>query len=165
MTFFNHRQADDRQRILVADNDFIIRSVLRALFTKIGQSVDPVATSDDALNAALRQHYNIVILDIDMPPDGGLHVCRSLRGYAAYAETPVVMLTGLDTADARSRAQHAGATLFVAKPFNPAEFLRLLVPYLRVDDPDQPQLAEIFQSDRGVRVQDAVTAQSAARNG
>ncbi len=154
---------DDKQRILVADNDFIVRSVLRALFTKIGQTVDPVANTDDALKAALQHQYDLIVLDLDMPTDGGLHVCRSLRSEAAYASTPIVMLTGLDTDDARARCVSAGATLFVAKPFNPAELLRLLLPFIHMADPDQRQLAEIFEADRGLRVQDAVNARAAVR--
>lgn len=164
MSFWKADEHGDKRHILIADNDFIIRSVLRSLFIKIGQTVDHVGSGDEALKLALQKRFDLVILDIDMPPDGGLHVCRSLRGEAAYAETPIVMLTGLDTADARARSQYAGATLFITKPFNPAELLRLLTPYLQVADTDQAQLAEILNADRGVRVQDAATAQSAARN-
>lgn len=139
----------------MVDNDSIIRSVLRSLLTKIGQTVDHAATTDEALQMAGANRFALVILDLDMPSAGGLHVCRVLRADPNYRDTPIVILTALDNHDSRSRSSQAGATMFVPKPFNPADLMRLLMTHLDVAERDRPRLSEILSSDRGLRLQDA----------
>jgi CheY-like chemotaxis protein len=152
----------NQHRVLIADDDVIIRSVLRSLLTKIGQTVEQAATSDDAVRLALATHYDLLILDIDMPTGGGLQVCRRLRREPGYADVPIVMLTALDNAGVRTLATDTGATVFIAKPFNPAQLMRCLVPHLDIAAADCAGLNEILASDRDLRLQDALRARSAA---
>jgi two-component system OmpR family response regulator len=142
-------------RVLVADNDGMIANVLRALLMRVGQLVDMASTTDEVLRLSDINAYELMTLDLDMPTDGGLLVCRKLREAPRSAETPIVILTAQDEAETRALCMAAGATLFVAKPFNPAELMRRLEPYLRVPPSHAEALAGIMAVDRGLQLSDA----------
>lgn len=143
-----------RLPVVVADNDPIIRSVLRAVFTRLGCEVQAVADAF-AVREVAQPDVGLFVLDLDMPAGGGLAVCRALRTRPALRDVPIVILTGHDAPHVRSFCEAAGATVYLTKPFNPAAFLRALSPYLRLDEQGRRELATLIDGDRGLRLQDA----------
>ena len=152
--------ANEKLRVLVADNDPMIRGVLRSLLTRLG--FDPIAVADgeEAL-AAASPDVGMFLLDLDMPGGGGLGVCRSLRARPAYRDIPIAILTGYHHDTQRERSREAGATLFLTKPFNPAELLRALSPHLALDARAKTELSRIIGVDRGLQLQDVAVARGA----
>ncbi|MCA1689660.1 MAG: response regulator, partial [Actinobacteria bacterium] len=67
-----------------------------------------------------------VFLDIDMPRVDGIEACRRLRADPAHAGATIVMLTASADDSARTRAEAAGADLFLTKPFSPLDLLRMV---------------------------------------
>jgi DNA-binding response OmpR family regulator len=61
--------------------------------------------------------WNLVILDLMMPGITGFEVCEQLRGFAATAKVPILALTGYDTLQNEEKVKAAGATGYMAKPF------------------------------------------------
>ena len=143
-----------RLPVVVADNDPIIRSVLRAVFTRLGCEVHAVADTR-AVHEETPPDVGLFVLDLDMPFGGGLALCRALRARPALQNVPVVILTGHDAPHIRSFCEAAGATLYLTKPFNPAALLRALSPYLPLDAQGRRELATLIDGDRGLRLQDA----------
>jgi CheY-like chemotaxis protein len=149
-----------RQTVVVADNDPIIRSVLRALFDRLGCEVRAVADAEAAREAA-GPDVGLFVLDLDMPGGGGLDLCRALRGQAAFADVPMVVLTGHAAPHVRAFCEAAGATLYLTKPFNPAALLRAVSPFLDLDAAGEDQLATLISDDRGLQLHDRTAGMAA----
>jgi len=79
---------------------------------------------ETALAIAAQTPIDFVLLDISMPGMDGIEVCTRLRQMANTAQTPIVMLTALDTPQRREQSKAAGATDFWVKPFKPATFVK-----------------------------------------
>jgi CheY-like chemotaxis protein len=67
------------------------------------------------------------LLDISMPGMDGIEVCKRLRQMPSTAQTPIVMLTALDTPQRREQSKAAGATDFWVKPFRPTTLVKDIV--------------------------------------
>jgi len=74
---------------------------------------------ETALAIAKQTPIDFVLLDISMPGMDGIEVCKRLRQMPNTAQTPIVMLTALDTPQRREQSKAAGATDFWVKPFKP----------------------------------------------
>jgi two-component system cell cycle response regulator len=79
---------------------------------------------ETALAIAEQTPIDFVLLDISMPGMDGIEVCTRLRQMANTAQTPIVMLTALDTPQRREQSKAAGATDFWVKPFKPTTFVK-----------------------------------------
>jgi len=106
-------------RVLVAEDDPGLRSVLERGLREHGYVVDAVVDGGDAL-AHLRSYpYEVVILDWRMPTVSGIEVVRRMR--ARGDRTPVLLLTARDTTEDRVEGLTAGADDYLVKPFSFAE--------------------------------------------
>ena len=104
-------------RILIADDDPDSRLLMDATLRAEGFEVDAVPTGNEALMRCRAGHYDLVMLDVDMPGLSGHAVCSGLR--AEFGELlPIVMVTGMDDVNSVDAAYRAGATDFISKPIN-----------------------------------------------
>jgi len=103
-------------RILIADDDALVRLVARAVVEKAGMSVIEAADGAEAL-ACLDsdERFDLVLLDLDMPVIGGLDILRRIRASAETARVPVLVLTGADGAEMQT-ALDLGASGIFPKP-------------------------------------------------
>jgi predicted signal transduction protein with EAL and GGDEF domain/FixJ family two-component response regulator len=105
-------------RILVADDDAILREIVRATLEASGFAVQTVATGDAAVAACALRLPDIALLDVEMPEGNGYQACANIRTLPGGANLPIVMVTGLDDPASIDLAYEAGATDFVVKPLN-----------------------------------------------
>lgn len=112
-------------RVLVVDDEATNRTLLELALTRAGLSeVVSIADARDVVGRCLDEHIDLVLLDLHMPHLSGFDVLADLREQLpADTFLPVVVLTGDDSRDNRSRALQAGATDFVTKPFDLTEVL------------------------------------------
>ncbi|OGA95524.1 MAG: DNA-binding response regulator [Betaproteobacteria bacterium RIFCSPLOWO2_12_FULL_66_14] len=114
--------------ILLVDDDAETRSLLREYFQKYGYRVS-VAAEGKAMWAAMSAaRPDLVVLDLMLPGDDGLTLCRDLR---ARGSVPVIMLTARGEEMDRIVGLELGADDYVAKPFNPRELLARVKSVLR----------------------------------
>ena len=149
----------ERPRVVIADNDPMIRGVLRSMLARLGLELTAAADTAEAVQAAT-PNAGLFLLDLDMPGGGGLAVCRMLRAQLAFRDVPIAILTGYRDDALRSQCLGEGATLFLTKPFNPAELLVALAPHLPLDDRGRVELSHLVEIDRGLRLQDAALARA-----
>lgn len=128
--------------VIVADNDVIIRGLLRSLLVGIGQTVFLASCGEETIACAIDVHADLILLDLNMPRLNGLLVCERLRHMPQYRDTPIVVLSVYDGERARHAAERVGATMFLAKPFQPALLLQALSPYLDIGVTAQKALSQ-----------------------
>jgi CheY-like chemotaxis protein len=112
-------------KILVVEDQDSIRRMIEALVTGRGHAVVGVANGAKALEAAMHDRPDIVLLDLNLPGAyDGFEVCRRLRMDPTTRSVPVVIISAQDDADSRAKATRAGATAFYSKPFSPIALLK-----------------------------------------
>jgi len=110
-------------RILVAEDDRDIADLIAHYLHKQGWTAHVVGAGDEALAYARRQGADLIILDVMLPGLSGLEVCRALRGDAATASIPVIMVTARAEETDKIVGLEIGADDYVAKPFSPQELV------------------------------------------
>jgi two-component system KDP operon response regulator KdpE len=115
-------------RILVVDDDPQIRRVMKMTLSAEGYEVEGARTGEEAQEELRAGHYDLLLLDMNMPGMGGLEACREIRG---SSEIPIIMLTVRNAEQDKVSALDAGADDFVAKPFSTAELLARIRAALR----------------------------------
>lgn len=148
-----------QDHILVVDDDAEIRSLLSEYLQKNGYRVTAVADGQGMWTAIEEgARVDIVVLDLMLPGDDGLTLCRNLR---ARSELPVIMLTARGEETDRIVGLEMGADDYLAKPFSPRELLARIKSILR----RARSLPENLQPDTARRLRFAGwTLDLAARN-
>ena len=109
---------DPPERVLVVDDDATVAEVVTRYLELAGFEVEVARDGRAALERALADPPDLVVLDLMLPGIDGLEVCRRLR---AMAPVPVIMLTARDQESDRIIGLELGADDYVAKPFSARE--------------------------------------------
>ena len=107
-----------RTRVLVADDDAMLREIAVAMLENAGFAAEAVAGGEAAVAACTAGMPDLVLLDVEMPDGNGYQACSRIRALPNGREVPIVMVTGFDDAASIDLAYDAGATDFVVKPIN-----------------------------------------------
>jgi two-component system, OmpR family, response regulator ResD len=118
----------DRVRVLVVDDEAIVRDVLTRYLEKDGFRVDAAPDGEAALELAARSSPDVVVLDLMLPKLDGLEVFRRLR---ERTDVPVLMLTAKGEEVDRLVGLELGADDYVTKPFSPREIVARIRAVLR----------------------------------
>ncbi|HSN73846.1 MAG TPA: response regulator transcription factor [Anaerolineae bacterium] len=102
-------------RILIAEDEAPLRSLVRMSLEAIGHHVTTVGDGEEALKAFASEPFDLVILDIMMPLMDGFDVCREIR---TRSDVPIIMLTALGGTDDMVKGFEMGADDYIAKPFS-----------------------------------------------
>jgi diguanylate cyclase (GGDEF)-like protein len=105
-------------RVLIADDDAILREIASAMLNEAGFVVQTVPGGDAAVAACALRMPDIALLDVEMAEGDGYQACTNIRSLPGGADLPIVMVTGCDDTLSIDRAYEAGATDFVVKPIN-----------------------------------------------
>lgn len=108
-------------RILVVDDDLLLRKMVRYVLSEAGYDVAAVDSAAGAMRLLDREEVHLVVLDVNMPGTNGLDFCRQLR--AQRATLPILFLSGQREVDDKVAGFDAGGDDYLAKPFEPRELL------------------------------------------
>ena len=113
-------------RILVVDDDPNIVFLLTSLLEEKGYHVLTAANGEIALDCALTDSPDLILLDINLPHLDGMKVCAKLRKNPVTRQIPVIFLTGNNSSDRLEQAIDVGANDFLGKPISSVElFVRI----------------------------------------
>ncbi len=115
--------------ILIVDDDAEIRNLLSQYLEKNGLRVSAVAEGRGMWQALAAGRIDLIVLDLMLPGDDGLTLCRDLR--AKSSDIPVIMLTARGEETDRIVGLEMGADDYLAKPFNARELLARIKVVLR----------------------------------
>ncbi len=113
--------AEIKKKILMVDDDARIRELLQRYLTEQGFEIKTVADAKEMDIALNNENYDLLVLDLMLPGEDGLAICRRLR--ANNMTTPVIMLTARGDEVDRIIGLEMGADDYLPKPFNPRELL------------------------------------------
>ncbi|GAB4349273.1 MAG: response regulator [Gammaproteobacteria bacterium] len=118
----------ETEHILVVDDDAEIRELLYTYLTRNGMQVTTAEDGRGMWKALERERIDLIVLDLMLPGDDGLVLCRDLR---ARSSLPVIMLTARGDEMDRILGLEMGADDYLPKPFNPRELLARIKVVLR----------------------------------
>lgn len=136
-------------RILIADDEQDIVDSLAYALSSAGFDVDAVTDGESALEAAQRESYDVIVLDIMMPRLSGTEVCRRLR---TDSIVPIMMLSAKDAELDRVLGLEIGADDYVTKPFSVAELVGRVHAILRRRDFERTALGSAVRDVGGLRI-------------
>src|SRR5258705_7484604 len=116
-------------KILVVDDDVRLRDLLTRYLTEQGFQVAALADSNQLDKKLQRDPPHLIVLDLMLPGEDGLSVCRRLRG--AGETVPIIMLTAKGEDVDRIVGLEMGADDYLGKPFNPRELVARIHAVLR----------------------------------
>ena len=119
---------DSQDHILIVDDDADIRGLLGDYLAKNGYRASVAADGNAMWTALARGKVDLIVLDLMLPGEDGLTLCRKLRG---EADTPVIMLTSLGEETDRIVGLEMSADDYLSKPFSPRELLARIKSVLR----------------------------------
>lgn len=104
-------------RILVVDDDHLMRQMVRDLLQIGGYVVEDAVDGADALTQAAAFHPELILLDLMLPDMDGYAVCRTLKADPTTRAIPVILLTASNAIDVTRQAAAAGAAACLTKPY------------------------------------------------
>jgi two-component system phosphate regulon response regulator OmpR len=120
---------ESSNKILVVDDDHRLRDLLERYLQEQGFEVRVVADGKAMDKALSREFFRLIVLDLMLPGEDGLSICRRLRGQAN--DIPVLMLTAKGDEVDRIVGLEIGADDYLPKPFNPRELVARINAILR----------------------------------
>jgi two-component system phosphate regulon response regulator OmpR len=118
-----------KTKILVVDDDLRLRDLLQRYLTEQGFAAATVSDAAGMDKALARERFDLLVLDLMMPGEDGLSVCRRLRG--TRNTLPIIMLTAKGEDVDRIVGLEMGADDYLTKPFNPRELVARINAVLR----------------------------------
>ena len=128
-------------RVLIVEDDGEVMGVLRRALTREGHAVDATDNGPEALWLAAECSYDVIILDVNVPPPDGFEICRRLRQSGDW--TPVIFLTGRQDVADRVVGLDAGGDDYLAKPFSLEELNARLRAVTRRRSAERPTLLRV----------------------
>ncbi len=111
------------KKILLVDDDKILRTVLKRSLEKQGYQVEDVASGAEGLTTFTTYSPDLVVSDVSMPEMNGFEFCRKLRSQPSGQLVPFIFLSGKDRVEDRVEGHSIGADDYLTKPFEMPELL------------------------------------------
>jgi two-component system chemotaxis sensor kinase CheA len=113
--FVTEEEAAPAQHLLVVDDSITTRTLEQSVLEAAGYRVTVAVDGQDGWEKLQRADVDLVVSDVEMPRMTGFDLCRRIRESRNYAELPVVLVTGLETAEDRSLGLEVGADAYLLK--------------------------------------------------
>jgi heterodisulfide reductase subunit A len=112
-------------RILIVDDELIVRDSLKEWLEEEGFAVDMAGSGSEALDQLAKQAYQLMLLDIKMPGMDGVEVLQKVR--ESFADINVIMMTAYATVETAVEAMKIGALDYLVKPFDPETLIPMVL--------------------------------------
>lgn len=122
----------DGVKVLLIDDDHDLLQLVSRIFEKSGAQVITAVDGLEGISKLFTYHPSLIVLDIMMPGQNGVNVCRRIR---QVTSTPLIMLTAMNSEQSILEGLNAGADDYITKPFNPNILLARAAAILRRNHP------------------------------
>jgi two-component system, OmpR family, response regulator len=128
-------------RALVVEDELKMAALIRRGLVEEGYAADVARTGEEAVWMARATPYDAIVLDVMLPGQNGLEVCRLLRESGVWS--PILMLTARDGVEDKVSGLDSGADDYLTKPFSFAELLARLRALTRRGPSERPAVLEV----------------------
>ena len=111
--------------LYVEDNEFNLK-IVRQLLSRTSYRLIEAVDGEQGVATALRELPDLILMDIQLPKLSGLDATRMLRGDPKTAQVPIIVITSFALSGDDQKAQDAGASAYLAKPYSPRELLAMI---------------------------------------
>ncbi len=119
------KQKKDAVKILLVEDYKHSQIIVTRLLKKNDfESIVVVENGQEALDAVKQQHYDLILMDMQMPVMNGFEATRKIRELKEYKDVPIVALTAFAMKGDREKCLDAGATDYIPKPIDSQEFIQ-----------------------------------------
>ena len=115
-----------RLTILVVDDDEEQAFCLSSRLERLGYRTEVAHAGRHALATAQLEQPNLVLLDLCLPDINGLEVCAEMADHPETCDVPIILVSGMDSADIVRKSRAAGCRFFIRKPYDPNALLALI---------------------------------------
>ncbi len=126
------------KRILVAEDNRINQQVVKEFLKRAGAEVDTAINGIEVLELLTSNHYDAILMDVQMPEMDGLEATEQIREEVKYDSLPIIALSAGVSEEERDDCAEVGMNDFLPKPINPQHLLEMLATYLHVAPKDPP---------------------------
>ncbi|MDQ7074842.1 MAG: response regulator [Gammaproteobacteria bacterium] len=109
------------KKILIVDDALTVRLYHRQLMETLGFEVGEAENGIEALERGLSEHFDLFLVDVNMPKMDGYRLVEAMRQEPSLAATPVIMISTEESEQDREKAYLSGANFYVVKPADVAE--------------------------------------------
>lgn len=103
-------------KILVIDDSPIVRNLHTVMLKSAGYEVDKAENGYEALEKAMNEDFDLMVVDINMPKMDGYQFCREIRASERHKDTPLLIVSTESEAEDKMKGFKAGANLYLIKP-------------------------------------------------
>lgn len=109
------REAKKRVRVLVTDDSLTTRMLEQSILESAGYEVETASSAEEALEKAAKAHYDLFLVDVEMPGIDGYTFVARTRADAVLRETPAILVTSRGSPEDKQRGYDAGASAYIVK--------------------------------------------------
>ncbi|TVX93660.1 response regulator transcription factor [Paenibacillus agilis] len=149
------------KRILLIEDEKNLSRFIELELQHESFSVGTASNGQDGLQLAMKEHWDLILLDRMLPGIDGLEVCRQIR---AHSRTPIIMITAKDRIADRVEGLDSGADDYIPKPFAIEELLaRIRVVFRRLEDQEvDPPFAQLAFKDLSINLDARIVKKGSA---
>jgi len=134
-----------KSKVLAVDDDAVCNHVIVNTLKRAHLDITSIDDPLEGLRQLQADHYDLVLLDIDMPMLNGFEVCEKLRTLPHYKTTPVIFVTAHSNLGNRTQSVLSGGNFFITKPVDPLELalkvtIHLLKSQIKPSNPLPPEI-------------------------
>ncbi|MBT3281020.1 MAG: response regulator [Campylobacteraceae bacterium] len=110
--------------LLVDDSQILLDLLIHALKDSGLDNIDTAVNGKEALEMSIKNNYNLIITDINMPKIDGFKLISKLKELDKYKNIPVLVLSVLSDEESKQKAKSNGAVGWITKPFLPTQLVK-----------------------------------------
>lgn len=122
------------KKVLVVDDEEFVRQLIQIKLKFCGIETIEAGNGVDAVEKAIAEKPDLILLDVMMPKMNGFEACQRLKAIPETSHIPIVMLTARGDPSAKERGENAGALEYLTKPFSPQKLAERVIEILNQFD-------------------------------
>ncbi len=110
-------------KILIADDSDMMRKIAKMTVAKGGYEVVEAANGAQAVEVAVKELPQLILLDAEMPEMDGWEASKAIKANPITASIPILICTGHDLSDEAELLKESGVSGYITKPYNPSQMI------------------------------------------
>ena len=119
-----------KEKILIVEDNPLNMKLLEMVLRAKNYNLLKATDGEEALDMAMREQPDLIIMDIQLPKINGLEVTRKLRETPAFSQTPIIAITAYAMKGDRERVIGSGCSTYLSKPINTRELPEMIAEML-----------------------------------